>query len=330
MKKNLKKIERIVNSTLATSLAEVAKASDLSEFYVKFLLVIHPKRKKKIMNQLTQNRKRKHKKQNVLGLVDEQDFNIKPNSKFVIDASICGYGKKLDDIIQKIFDSNSMIVLTSITIKELEKMQKFNDTHALYARRILRMAAKMPHHFRTVIIDESETTPDDCIIKYCADHQNEVILLTSDKTMVLKARMYDIRSYYFKHDLPRTPIEYRHSSVYPTQSHSNIITLFPATEINGKLVLSNFNTDRRSCMVISNDVAYTEGPRELKIGDDVFVGTKKPRYWTFAHYLVVSLNATNNCRLIFSRRIYDKNKIKSLPRADYRDFMKDFALRHDL
>ena len=115
MKKNLRTIERIVNSTLATSLAEVAKASELSEFYVKFLLVIHPKRKKKIMNQLNQNRK--HKKQNVLGLVDEQDFNIKPNSKFVIDASICGYGKKLDDIIQKIFDSNSMIVLTSITIK---------------------------------------------------------------------------------------------------------------------------------------------------------------------------------------------------------------------
>ena len=69
--------------------------------------------------------------------------------------------------------------------------------------------------------------------------------------------------------------------------------------------------------------------KELKIGDNVFIASKKDDCITFAHYKMISVEATNNCELIFSRRIYDYSK-PDLPKIVYKNFFKDFLRRHDL
>lgn len=56
---------------------------------------------------------------------------------------------------------------------------------------------------------------------------------------------------------------------------------------------------------------------------------KKTDYITFAHYKIISLHEENNCKLIYSRRLYDYNNI-DVPKAEYKAFIKDFKVRHDL
>lgn len=255
---------------------------------------------------------------------------IKPESeiqkelvkKYVIDASITGI-QSLRDTISKICAANSKIILTSITIKELEKMQKFSDFQGIDARYILALAAENFSHFETVLIDETFDTPDDCIIHYCAENKNYVTLLTSDKTMVLKARMYGVQVKYLKHN--QTP----KGKSFTKNSNSKIKTLTPAKRVANKLLISIFYTNTMSLCVSSNGIVYTDGIRELRIGDDVFIATKKVNYITFAHYKIVSLYSENNCELIYSKRFYNYNYI-DVPKESYESFIENFKKTHNL
>lgn len=205
-------------------------------------------------------------------------------------------------------------------------MQKFHDVDAMDARHILAMAAENQNSFHTVLIDETLDTPDDCIIKYCADHKDKITLLTSDKTMALKARMYGVQTQYFKQrksSNPRTitthPVEYQ-------CDRKN--TLLTAKKVGSQLLISDMNTEYRSILLISNGIEYTDGVHALQIGDEIYLATKKPEYMTFAHYQITSLSAENNCKLIFSKRIYKLAEILNLPKAGYKSFMREFKLKH--
>ena len=260
-------------------------------------------------------------------MVKETKQNCKSNknddvSGFVIDASITGI-EKLREHLSKICSTQAKLILTSVTIKELEKMQKFKDIDGNDARYILALAAENPNSFETVLIDETLDTPDDCIIKYCADHKERVTLLTSDKTMALKARMYSAQVHYFKQTTPTV------NSKTISYINSKVTTLLSSNRIGNKLLISNFHTVTRSIRICSDGLEYNDGIRELKVGDDVFVSSKKPDYITFAHYRVISLYAENNCELIYSKRFYDYNDI-DVPNSAYKSFIKDFKIRQNL
>lgn len=241
---------------------------------------------------------------------------------FVIDASITGV-EDLRNTLSKICTAKSKIILTSITIKELERMQKLTGVKGVDARYILALAAENYDIFENVLIDETYDTPDDCIIQYCSENKEGITLLTSDKAMALKARMYEVEVRYLK----QTHIITNNRNQQST--NSKIRTLFPARRIGNQLLISEFQTDTRSICVCSNGLEYEDGVRELKIGDDVYVATKKLDYITFAHYKIISLYSENNCELIYSKRIYDHKNI-DLPKASYKSFIKNFKVRHDL
>lgn len=112
-------------------------------------------------------------------------------------------------------------------------------------------------------------------------------------------------------------------------NNSKIMTLLSANRIGNKLLISNFQTDTRSICVCSEGLEYNNGIRELKVGDDVFISSKKPDYITFAHYRIISLYAENNCELIYFKRFYDYNNI-DVPNSAYNSFIEDFKLRHNL
>ena len=202
-------------------------------------------------------------------------------------------------------------------------MQRFNDADGNDARYILALAAENSDNFKNILIDETLDIADDCIVKYCADNKEKVTLLTSDKTMALKARMYGVQVQYFKQTKSSTNPRIN----YPT--NSKIKTLIPVNRIGNRLVISNFHTNNMSICICSNGLEYTDGIKELKVGDDVFVATKKAEYITFAHYRMVSLCVENNCELIYSRRFYNYNDF-DVPKAAYKSFLKDFKVRHNL
>ena len=256
---------------------------------------------------------------------NKETSEAKSFTGLVIDASITGI-ENLRMMLSEICQTKDKLVLTSVTIKELERMQKFKGINANDARYILALAAENSNNFENVLIDETLDTPDDCIIKYCADNKDRVELLTSDKTMTLKARMYDVKVQYFKHtknsNTNTTPkINYK--------TNSKIATLIPASRIDNQLRISNFHTHNMSISVYSNGWEYNEGPVELKVEDDVFIATKKANYITFAHYRMVSLYAENNCKLMYSKRFYNYSNF-DVPKGLYKSFLKGFKIRHDL
>ncbi len=284
---------------------------------------VKSKRKDKQESKLdTFNVKKKNKAKN---LKKETKLDTGYEVGFVIDASIAGI-EDLHDIIFKICATSAKLVLTSITVKELEKMQKFKDIDGKGARHILAIAAENDKNFYTVLIDENFENPDECIIKYCADHKDNVVLLTADKAMSLKARMYNVKTKYFKHNN-----SYTYSNDQPLVYTAPITSTLGITRsIGGKLCISDFNNDYRRVIVISNGIEYTEGICELKIGDDVYLTTKKTQYLTFAHYKMTALSLKNNCKLIYSKKIYNISEIEDLPKVEYKSFIRGFKCNHDL
>lgn len=328
----------------ATSIKDLERETGLSYAMINTTLSKHPTIFKRIKTQLVINQEKaelelqkkreqekKEKKETTKNVVatnetSKETVNKENHIRFVIDASITGI-ENLRDKLSKICYTKAKLVLTSITIKELEKMQTFNDVDGNDARYILALAAENSSSFENVLIDETLDTPDDCIIKYCADNKESVTLLTSDKTMALKARMYAVQVEYFKQSKNTTNANNYSKTIQ--SRNSKIRTLIPANRIGNQLLISNFHTRNMSICVCSNGLEYTDGIRELKVGDDVFIATKKVGYITFAHYKMVSLYAENNCELIYSKRLYDYSDL-DVPKAAYKAFLKDFKVRHDL
>ena len=320
IEKDFLRIRKVAESIDVISINDIAKATNLSMSEVYTSLSRHPRIKEKIMLELVE--KRKNSGDQIDTDTKYSESFDKPESLeisetasiydevFVIDASITGI-ENLCDTLSEIAKTNTKFILTSITIKELDKMQKFKDLQADDARHILAMAAENPESFYSVLIDETFETPDDCIVKYCAEHKEQVILMTADKTMALKARMYGVKTKYLK-------------------QIDNVCTLFVAKRIKNQLCISDFNTEFRSIEVISSGLKVNDGIFNLKPGDDVYLVTRKADYLTFAHYQMISVADENNCMLVYSARIYEPEEISDLPNAEYRRMVQGFRQRISL
>lgn len=318
-------------ATIATTFKEIEELTGLSYPMIKTTLSKHPIIFKRIKKQLDDNKEKaeqekrlEEEKQEISQEVNDEvvDSDTKKLSGYVIDASITGI-EDLKEILSKICCTKSKIILTSVTIKELGEMQKFKDVDGNDARYILSLAVEKPENFETVLIDETLENPDACIVQYCASNKEEVTLLTSDKEMALNARMYSVPVQYFK----QTPKKTDNKAV--VSNKSKIKTLIPANKIGEQLFISNFQRPMQSIRLISDEIEYNDGVRELKVGDDVLIATNKIDCITFAHYRIISLQEENNCELIYSRRFYDYSDLR-LSECMYKSFMKDFKHKHNL
>lgn len=321
----------------ATSIKELEKATNLSYGEINTTLSKHPIIYKRIREQIAINKKnaikceelkkknelkeaKKEKLQQKEELQEDKSKDIKEG--FVIDASIAGVETLREDIA-KICSTKLKIILTSITIKELDNMQKYADVQGNDARYILAIAAENYDNFETVLINENYDTPDACIVQYCAENSKQVTLLTADKRMALEARMHNVKVQYMK---KKPEDNNNHNSL---ESNSKIRTLFTVRRINNRLYISLIQNSTKAMAVYSNGVEYNEGEAELKIGDDVFIACKRSEYITFAHYKIILLYTENNCELIYSKRIYDYEEI-DISNASYKSFLKNFKHRLNL
>ena len=232
--------------------------------------------------------------------------------KYVIDASICGIDGIGNHLM--VLMENSIIVLTSITIRELEQMQKFADRFGRDAKFFLAIAAENPESTECVLIDENFEIADDAIINYCYQHKTDVILFTADKTMALKARSLGVKVEFFKHN--------------PNVS-SNTRTLYAAKKDGQKLMLRDLQNASRSITVISQGREYTQGWVELNVGDDVYICSKKD-YGSiyFTHFRVISLEPHDNVTQIFHKRLSYNENLSGLS-PTYKSIIRNFKRRFD-
>lgn len=319
IEKDYEIIKKFINENgEISSFKEISESVGLTESQVRTSLEKHPRVYSKLKQSIAENRENKIIKKNLNSSQTQETKISQPRpSRFVIDSSIAGIDG-LRDMIEKICSEGSEIVLTSITIQELDKMQKFKDNDGFDARWILGKAALNPKTFQCVHINDTFGNPDECIVRYCVS-QKDVILITSDKAMALSARSLGVYTNFLKHEYTKKVYSFS-----PCNEKSKIKTLYVARKIGGNLLIKQFSTEFRSVRVISNGIEYNDGQLELKIGDDVLIATRKDGYLTFAHYRISSLEQENNCKLIFSKRIYTSSEIKDLPIASYKSFMRDF------
>lgn len=315
-----------INSESISSLAEIANALNLSVSQVETSLKNHPVVYKRLKKLMAENRGwcRKATEKPKIAETPEKIEEDSIFSRIVIDASISG-NPGIVDKLNSLINDGKKIVLTSVTIRELEQMQRFSDVDAKDARKILAMAAKNKDDFICESIREDNLIADDNIIQYAREHKSEVILMTSDKTMDLKSRSFGVQTMYIEHSAV-------HHKKHGHGMHGNwgkVSTLYDAKFQNGKLVISDFYTDFKNLRVLRNGIEFNDGKVELQLGDDIYIGTKKDRILTFAHYHLTSLGSKNNCRLVFSRRVFNSREIDRLPQPTYRTFMLDFKRRFD-
>lgn len=151
---------------------------------------------------------------------------FKPGVKFVIDASITSV-KNMRAVLKKIGEDPELeefkVVLTSITIHELQMLQKGKDSDGYDARFIMNHAIEHGEAYELVQIPETEKTPDACIIKFCVEHKRNIVLLTSDKEMALDANLKGVNVLFFKQ--PEKKCQSKNSdgivSLYPTRKIGN-------------------------------------------------------------------------------------------------------------
>lgn len=306
-------------SKKATSMKELSDMTGLSYAQIKVCLAEHPIVERRIKGKLRNNATSSNSKK------EDTHSNVKKESitQYVIDASVVGK-ENIKNTLGKILTiENSKIVLTSITIKELKNIEEYPQMHKVPknldskdATYIFNLAIENIDKFESVAIDESVGTPDDCIIKYCADHKENLVLLTGDKEMCLKARMYGIQSEYFKKEQSAEEVK--------PNGYRKINTLWDADIIGANLYINTYKNKNKSICVYSDGIKHEEKMCKLNIGDDIYIAVQKDTYIVFAHYRLLLLSSKDNCELIYSRRICNSNEISRLPNSFYKNFIKDF------
>lgn len=247
---------------------------------------------------------------------------FKPGVCFVLDASITSV-KNVRALLRKFCEepdlSGFKIILTSVTIRELQMLQKGNDSDGQDARFILNQAIDHGNTYQLVEISEDESSPDNCIIKYCVEHKDDVVLLTSDKEMALNAKMKHAQVLFFKQADDRCS----------GREHGSIVSLYPVRRIGEQLFTGELQASRRSMMVISQDGSeHSRGICELHVGDDVLIASLRDDCIVFVHYKVISLNDVDNAQTVYNKRYYGTDVIDELEDERYRRFLKEFIRKH--
>lgn len=326
IKNDYKMIKEV--SEKATSMKELSDMTGLSCAQIKTCLAEHPIVERRIKEQLRSNAKNTKLKKEAAQANAKKKKSKESITNYVIDASVTGT-ENIKEALEKILTvKNSKIVLTSITIKELNNIEKYPQTYKIPkdlqskdATYISNLAIENADKFENVLIDEIVGIPDDCIIKYCVDNKENVVLLTGDKEMCLKARMYGVHVEYFKklHDVGE---EGKH-----TNATIECKNLWDAKKIGNDLLIYAGKTKNKSICVYSNSIKYETGTRSLQVGDDVYVSVNRDTYVTFAHYRITSLESINNCELIYYKRIYDEKELSKVANSFYKSFIKDFITK---
>lgn len=286
----------------ATSFKDVEKATGFKHSEIITSLKKHPRVYDRIKKQFEEAQK------NTIPVRAERfKAQIVPN--IVIDTSITG----VPDIEKILEEEPTQIILTQVVIKELSRMQHFNDVDAMRARHILAMPADNEEKFIHELISEEYETADKCILEYCLKNKDNVVLYTADKEMFNFAKVYKIPVKLFR-ALPK-------AETYGKKS----ITFEGLERIGKDLIidLDRLNNSFRKVRVISEGQEYDEGIIKLKVGDDILLASNKNEgYVSFAHYKMTSLWEKQHCDLVFCRRLYDLNRLDF--NHIYKSFIRDF------
>ena len=185
----------------AKSMRELGLATGLSIQQISTTLSKHPIIFKRVKTQLDANKiknvQNPTNSQNTVIIEAPKQPILGDDNYFVLDISTLWY-KNLKNFICQELDNNIKFILTSVTIRELSKFQSLPNCIGNMARYILNLAVYREDSFKTVVINETYDTIDECIVQFCVANKEKVKLLTSKESMFLTSKMHSIKVQYLQ------------------------------------------------------------------------------------------------------------------------------------
>lgn len=305
------------------TLEDIGKKLGLSVSAVKNSLKLHPRIEKKILATLKTRAEEatQAKEAKIIQKEESKPKQVKKNpigdnkstltGGFVLDASTTGHGQILERLTQ-IFATKLQVILTSVTVRELDQLQKINDEKGMRARHILADAARNKENYVIVQIEDGQKDPDGDIIDFCVSVCDKFTLLTCDKVMALRARGRGVKAHYFdirESENVTVPIRSK-----PATAQKEI-TFDEARQVGNKWFATAYYKEAEGKMIVllDKDNTLATAERELHEGDSIYIIKKYFGYINFCHLEVVRLGARVYCKQVFFKRLYDKQAISILP-----------------
>lgn len=254
---------------------------------------------------------------------DNLASNHSSNAIAVMDTSICGVPG-----ILSIINLQKKVLVSNLTIKELRKLKaskRGRDSED--ASTILLRLAKNHKPYESVFIKKTSTYVDDSIIEYCEQRKDEVVLFTADQEMAALARGKGITVDFFE----RVPIEF---DVIPNgftinaDNMGKIITLDAINYVAGDLTIRLNNIANQKNMAIITQRKQPTAKRKpvfLSVGDEIFIAKLRDNCVILSHFKVCKLSKKDNCEVVFSAKIFNKNGVENLPRDEYKKITRNLV-----
>ena len=113
-------------------------------------------------------------------------------TRYVLDNSVIGKMAILE-FISELIEKDEKIVITCLFIKGLEESLKENLSFSKIATELLSIIAEDEEHFEVVKVDEEEKYVDDCIMAYCCESLEKVVLVVGNGLRATKSRLYEVK-----------------------------------------------------------------------------------------------------------------------------------------
>ena len=221
----------------------------------------------------------------------EQKESLK--KKILIDASI------LAGNWEKILETHDTIVITSVTIRELDALKVKRGLKGREARKLIKQAIEEDEtgKFEYVRIEEKYSCPDNNILEYC--QKNDLKLYTSDQIMYLKAIKFLNIDAVLVNQIPERNSENQNNNNHNQREYERMHLDGSKFDWKDKKLTINLDDkDNRITCVWSWGKLYDHGEVELKFGDCIFECTKKETGLNFSHYKVVKISPDKNVNRI--------------------------------
>lgn len=316
-----KRLEQIIlASETCDSMSGISKVTGLSKFIVKNTLSKFPTEAEKVKENLAKNKEESKAEAEENKAKNRTSNNSNDFSFVMLDTSISGT-EDIFHILETYVKEGKKLALTDVMLEELANVQKGSTKQAESAREFLYIIMDNLSSFQLFKAKHEMTekeTADEAIIKSCVELDNNVLLLTSDKEMYIKAMLQNVNTRY----LPKV-IEEREKQLFDLRKKKakrNIVEFADIFIKNGKAIYRDRNRDNQYIKVFSRNKKEKQGKAiVLEKGDHIFICTAKEDYMTFADYEIYD-TTVNKVNMRFNFRIYNCDPVIDFAQPDYKKF----------
>lgn len=325
---NKRRLTKILEaSETCKSIVELSKVTGFSDFIIKNVLAKFPDEEVKIKENLAKNKasqKATCKSKNSMST----SRNNAECSVVMLDTSV-SYVNGIFGILEEYVKDGKILGITDVVLEKLATLQKTIGADGSDACNFLYIIMDNLSVFQLFEVKHSmleRETVDEAIIRATLDLGKNALLLTSDEKMYIKAALKGVKVELLSN--PRGQEKKFEFNLEKTREKSKenkkikAKTFIDAHEENGKLLFIRKKRKTQLVKIFSKFGEEKYGDKiELKIGDHVFICTKRKDYISFLDYEVYFLKADGFLER-YSTKSYNCDAIVNVENHDYKKFIE--------